>query len=139
MAIRFMFSKYAHLTDSGDAESWASLFTEDGTWTRVNSPSRALGGSGSPAGTVQGRAALAQMVVDTVHVRFNYRCRHQLTDVHIASGDDRDSAIGLARALITDWTEGTGKVAMVGDYALEFARTDAGWKIRSIACTLLPD
>lgn len=138
LAIRFMFSKYAHLADSGDAEGWADLFTEDASWTRVNSPSRDKGGSGQPAGTMTGRSQLAQMVVDTVHVRFNYLCRHQITDVHLACGDDPDSAIGLARALITDWTEGPGKISMVADYDLTFARTAGGWKISSIACTLLP-
>lgn len=138
MAIRFMFSKYGHLLDGGDAVGWGDLFTEDGSWTRVNSPSRELGGSGLPAETIRGRDNLVQMAVDVVQGRFNGLCRHQMTDVHIAAGDEADSATGMARALITDWNGGPGKLAMVGDYKLVFSRTPDGWRIRSIACTLVP-
>ena len=138
MAIRFMFSKYGHLLDGGDAKGWGNLFTEDGSWTRVNSPSREKGGSGLPAETITGRNNLVQMAVDVVQGRFNGLCRHQMTDVHIAAGEDVDTAHGMARALITDWNDGPGKLAMVGNYALVFARTAEGWRIRSIACTLVP-
>ena len=54
------------------------------------------------------------------------------------SGDGPDHARGLSRAIITDWTNGPGKLAKVGDYRLEFARTPQGWRIRSIACDLVP-
>jgi SnoaL-like domain len=56
----------------------------------------------------------------------------------MASGDDPDTATGMARALITDWNDGPGKLAMVGNYGLVFARTAEGWRIRSIECTLVP-
>jgi hypothetical protein len=138
MAIRFMFSKYGHLLDGGDAEGWGNLFTEDGSWTRVNSPSRAKGGSGLPAETVCGRDNLVRMAVDVVQGRFNGLCRHQMTDVYVETGDSPGSARGMARALITDWNDGPGRLSMVGDYRLEFALTSEGWKIRSIACTIVP-
>ena len=38
LAIRNMFARYGHLLDSGDARGWANLFTEDASWTRLNSP-----------------------------------------------------------------------------------------------------
>lgn len=138
IAIRSMFAKYVHLLDTGDARGWGNLFTEDGRWTRVNSPSRQLGGSGLPAETVEGRENLVQMAVDVVEKRFNRLVRHQMTDVYVEAGDDPDSARGLSRALITDWNDGPGKVAMVGDYRLEFRRTAQGWRIRSIECRLVP-
>lgn len=138
LEIRSMFARYVHLLDGGDAHGWANLFTEDGSWTRVNSPPRELGGSGLAAETVSGRANLEQMAIDVVQTRFRGLCRHQMTDVYVEAGDTPDTARGLSRALITDWLDGPGKLAMVGDYRLEFARTPDGWRIRSIACTLVP-
>jgi len=138
LAIRSMFARYVHLLDGGDAEGWANLFTEDGRWTRLNSPPRELGGSGLPAETVQGRANLVAMAVGVVRDRFRYRSRHQMTDVVIDAGDAPDHARGMSRAIITDWTAGPGKLAMVGDYRLQFARTPQGWRIKSIDCELVP-
>jgi hypothetical protein len=139
--IRNMFARYVHLLDGGDggdARGWADLFTEDATWTRINSPPRELGGSGLPAETVRGRGNLEKMAVGVVRDRFRGLCRHQMTDVYIEAGDTPDHARGLSRALITDWLDGPGKLAMVGDYKLEFARTPEGWRIKSIACKLVP-
>jgi hypothetical protein len=136
--IRNMFARYGHLLDGGDARGWADLFTEDASWTRVNSPPRELGGSGLAAETVRGRANLEQMAVGVVRDRFRGLCRHQMTDVYIEAGDTPNTARGLSRALITDWIDGPGKLAMVGNYGLEFAKTTDGWRIKSIRCTLVP-
>lgn len=133
-----MYARYGHLLDGGDARGWANLFTEDARWTRVNSPPRDLGGSGLPAETVQGRENLEQMAIDVVQKRFQGLCRHQMTDVYIEAGETPDAARGLSRALITDWLDGPGKLAMVGNYKLEFAKTTDGWRIKSITCTLVP-
>jgi hypothetical protein len=138
-AIRGMFARYVHLLDKGDADGWAGLFTEDGTWTRLNVSPCELGGSGMPAVTYRGREQLVQLVNDTAGTRFRGRSRHQMTDIVIEEGDDPDDARGLSRALITSWLDGPGRIAMVGDYSLEFKRTPNGWRIRSIACSLLPD
>ena len=138
LEIRNMFARYGHLLDGGDARGWAGLFTEDAKWTRVNSPPRDLGGSGLPAETVQGRADLEQMAIDVVQKRFRGLCRHQMTDVSVEAGETPDAARGLSRALITEWLDGPGKLAMVGNYKLEFARTADGWRIKSIACRLVP-
>jgi SnoaL-like domain len=133
-----MFAQYVHLLDGGDAKGWGDLFTEDGSWTRLNSPPRELGGSGLAAETVEGRDNLVQMAIDVVQTRFRGLCRHQMTDVYVEAGDTPDTARGLSRSLITDWLDGHGKLAMVGDYALEFTRTSKGWRIQSIACRLVP-
>jgi uncharacterized protein (TIGR02246 family) len=138
LAIRNMFARYGHLLDSGDARGWANLFTQDASWTRLNSPPRDLGGSGLAAETVTGRENLYQMAIDVVQTRFNRLCRHQMTDVFIEAGDTPDQARGRSRAIITDWNGGSGKLAMVGDYALAFRRTPQGWLIHSIACDLVP-
>jgi len=138
LAIRSMFARYVHRLDSGDARGWSDLFTDDGSWTRLNSPPRELGGSGLAAETVTGRENLYQMAIDVVQTRFNRLVRHQMTDVFIEAGDTPDDARGQSRAMITDWNGGTGKLAMVGDYTLTFRRTPKGWRIRSIACDLVP-
>jgi len=138
LAIRSMFARYVHLLDGGDARGWANLFTEDASWTRLNSPPRELGGSGLAAETITGRENLFQMAIDVAQKRFNLLCRHQMTDVFIEAGDTPDRARGQSRAIITDWNGGTGKLAMVGDYTLAFRRTAQGWRIHSIACDLVP-
>ena len=138
LAIRNMFARYGHLLDSGDARGWANLFTEDASWTRLNSPPRAMGGSGLAAETVSGRENLYQMAIDVVQTRFNKLCRHQVTDFFVEAGDTPDHARGKCRAIITDWNEGPGKLAMVGDYTLAFRRTPQGWRVQSIACDLVP-
>jgi hypothetical protein len=138
LAIRNLLAKYGHLLDDGTPEGWADLFTNDGSWHRLNVPPSELGGSGLPAEVRRGRDTLARMAKEVVQDLFRRRCRHQMTDVYVEATDDADRARGLARALITDFREGAGRIAMVGSYRFDFARTAQGWRIRSIACELLP-
>jgi hypothetical protein len=46
--------------------------------------------------------------------------------------------MGHARALITDWREGPGKIAMFGKYDVRFRRTDVGWRISDMTVRVLP-
>jgi hypothetical protein len=138
LAIRSMFARYVHTLDSGDARAWSDLFTDDGSWTRLNSPPREMGGSGLAAETITGRENLYHMAIGVIHKRFNFLSRHQMTDFYLEPGDTADDARGKSRAIITDWTSGAGKLAMVGDYTLTFRRTPNGWRIHSIACDLVP-
>ncbi len=138
LAIRNLLARYGHLLDEGAPEDWAALFTDDGSWHRVNSAPSTLGGSGLPAEVRSGRAVLTQMAKEVAQDLFRRRCRHQLTDVYVEAGGTPTSARGLARALITDFRDGPGKIAMVGSYKFEFAKIAEGWRIRSIACSLLP-
>jgi hypothetical protein len=138
LAIRNLLAKYGHTLDEGTPEAWADLFTEDGSWQRLNVPPRELGGSGLPAEVRRGRDVLARMAKEVVQDLFRRRCRHQMTDVYVEAADDPNQAKGLARALITDFRQGAGKIAMVGSYRFDFARTAQGWRIRSIVCELLP-
>ncbi len=138
LAIRNLLAKYGHLLDEGAPEDWAALFTEDGSWQRLNVPLATLGGSGLPAEMRSGRAVLTRMAKEVVQDLFRRRCRHQMTDVYVEAGATPGTARGLARALITDWRDGPGKIAMVGSYKFEFTRLAEGWRIKSIACDLLP-
>jgi hypothetical protein len=138
LAIRNLLARYGPLLDEGAPEDWAALFTEDGSWHRVNTPPASLGGSGLPAEIRSGRAVLTQMAKEVVQDLFRRRCRHQMTDVYVEAGLTPGSAVGFARALITDFRDGPGKIAMVGSYRFEFVRLAEGWRIKSIACELLP-
>ena len=49
LAIRNLLARYVHFADAGELDAFASLFTEDGSWTRENTPPASQGGSGLPA------------------------------------------------------------------------------------------
>jgi hypothetical protein len=137
LAIRNLLSRYVHYVDDGDPEAWAVLFTPDGTWARLNAPPRALGGSGLPQETIRGHAELAQLI-RTVQARFGGLSRHQMTDVVVEAGETPDIAHMQSRAIITDWSAGLGKLAMVADYQAQLHRTAEGWRIVAVTCAVVP-
>ncbi len=137
MAIRSLFARYGHLADDGDP-AFVTLFTEDATWRRVNSASPAHGGSGLAPETLRGHDGLMTMMVEVMQKAFKRRVHHQMTDFYVEPGETEDSAVGYSRALMTDWRDGAGKVAMFGRYTTKFVRTAEGWLIKSIVVSLLP-
>lgn len=137
LAIRSLFAKYGHFADMGDPR-FAALFAEDATWTRENSPPAAQGGSGLPAQTLHGREAMLELMVEVMQKKFKGLMHHQMTDFYVESSATVDHAEGYARALITDWRDGPGKIAMFGTYRSTFVRTVDGWKIKSISVSVLP-
>jgi hypothetical protein len=138
LALRNLIARYAHFADAGDLDAFANLFVRDGTWTRENSPPTALGGSGLPSETVVGHDGLKAMIENSIIKRFNRKFRHQMTDVLIERGGGPDEARGLCRALITDWRDGPGKIAMCGAYTSTFVRTADGWRFKSVSVNVLP-
>ena len=138
LEIRSLFARYGHLADAGDV-AFGLLFTEDGSWTRLNSGNVGQGGTGLPPETIRGRAAMVQqMMVETVQRKFRGLVRHQMTDFYVEPGQSADEAIGYSRALITDWRDGPGKISMLATYHTRFVRTADGWLIQHIDCALLP-
>ncbi len=138
LEIRSLFARYGHLADAGDP-MFGELFTEDGSWTRLNTGNAGQGGTGLPQETIRGRAAIVQrMMVETVQARFQGLVHHQITDLYLEPGATPDEATGHARALITDWRDGPGRISMFARYGIRFARTADGWRIRSMDCALLP-
>lgn len=138
LAMRNLLARYAHYADAGDPDRFAALFVQDGSWTRENSPPASLGGSGLPSQTVTGHAQLRRMIEESIIARFRRLFRHQMTDILIEPGDGPDIAHGLCRALITDWREGGGKIAMCATYRSVFVRTPEGWRFRSVRVSVLP-
>lgn len=139
LAMRNLLARYVHHADAGDLDGFAALFLEDGTWTRENSPPASQGGSGLPAQTMTGHAEIKVMIENSIIKRFQRKFRHQMTDVLIEPGDGPDDARGRCRALITDWRDGPGKIAMCGSYTFRFARTPQGWRFRSVSVHVLPE
>ncbi|MET3916988.1 hypothetical protein ABID97_003770 [Variovorax sp. OAS795] len=138
LEIRSLFARYGHWADAGDAR-FVELFTPDATWTRGNSPPASLGGSGLPPETIRGRERLGALMVEVMQKKFCQRMHHQFTDFYVEPGEDADDALGHARALITDWRHGPGRIAMFGTYALRFRRTADGWRICDATVRVLPD
>lgn len=137
LAIRSLFARYGPFADVGDSR-FAELFTEDATWTRENSASTSMGGSGLPIETLYGREAMQGLIVEVMQEKFKGLMHHQMTDFYVEPSDTQDEAEGYARALITDWRDGPGKIAMFGTYRISFVRTSEGWLIRSISVSVLP-
>jgi len=137
LEIRSLFARYGHLADAGDP-NFVRLFTEDASWTRVNSPPAAHGGSGLPPETIRGHDKLAALMEDVMKKKFRQRMHHQMTDFYVVPGATADDAMGHARALITDWRDGPGKIAMFGKYDVRFRRTGDGWRISEVTVRVLP-
>lgn len=138
LQIRNLIARYAFHTDDGEGENFADLFIDEGSWTRENSPPRHLGGSGLPPETRAGRdklVALIQSVVD----RFDRKIRHQMTDIILEPGKAQNTAALRFRALVTDWTQGQGKIAMTVNYRGECVRTEQGWRFAWVSARVLPE
>lgn len=139
LQIRNLIARYAYATDGGEKEAFADLFLEDGAWTRANSPPAAQGGSGLPSQTVRGRTGLMELIETAIIERWQLKVRHQMTDVLVEPGPDETSARARFRAVVTDWREGAGRLAMSVDYTAACVRTDGGWKFATVTARVLPE
>jgi len=70
--IRNLIARYAYAIDGGEKEAFASLFLEDGAWTRENSPAATQGGSVPPQ-TVRGWTGLMDLIATAIIGRFQLR------------------------------------------------------------------
>lgn len=134
--IRALYARYCHYFDANRIADWAGLFTADGSFTRVNAPPAGKGGSGLPAETATGRAALVALG-ERAQASFRGLMRHQQTDIFIDMTGP-DSAEGTSYGLITDWRDGPGRIAMIGTYRTRLARQADGWRFASVAIDILP-
>jgi hypothetical protein len=132
-----LYALYCHYFNHGEAENWAGIFAQDGSFTRLNAGAKQHGNFGNPAGSVVGRADLIEMAKSRREM-FKGLVRHQQTDMVIEPGRDADHAVGKSFILVTDWREGPGRLTAVGDCAAEFVRTAEGWRFLSITLSTLP-
>jgi hypothetical protein len=131
-----LYARYGRFVDSGDADGYIGLFTQDGSFTRTNSIVDGTG-SGLPPARFEGHDALHKLVKDLA-AQFNGKMRHQLTDVFIEAGDHDREARGVCYGLITDWRDGSGKLSMHGTYRMSIVRTPQGWRFKDVTLARLP-
>jgi SnoaL-like domain len=98
LQIRNLIARYAYAIDGGEKETFASLFLEDGAWSRENPPPATQDGSALPQ-AVRGRTGLMDLIETAIIGRFQRKARHQMTDVLVEPGTDENSAKVLYRAL----------------------------------------
>jgi hypothetical protein len=132
-----LFALYCHTFNHGAAEEWAGLFAADGRFTRLNAGAVQHGNFGNPAGTVAGTENLIEMAKGRREM-FKGLVRHQQTDMIVEPGPDKDHAVAKSFILVTDWRDGPGRLAAVGDCTAEFVRTANGWRFQSITLSTLP-
>jgi uncharacterized protein (TIGR02246 family) len=121
IAIRELTATYNHSIDDGDADTFASLFTEDAVVTFKN-PS---------AGdrVITGREELAKMAD-----RPPGQLVHATTDARIEVNGD--TATQVCTLLLTRLAAGPG--ASAGRYTDEFLRTPDGWRFSRRTAVLFP-
>jgi SnoaL-like domain len=135
--ILLLYARYGRCVDGGDGEGYAALFTEDGSFARINASPAGSGGSGLPPQAFEGRQALIALVHDLAKL-FQGKMRHQLTDIHIEPGATPDEASGVCYGLITDWRDGPGRISMHCTYRTTLHRTAEGWRFGKMTLERLP-
>jgi len=119
LAIHSLIAEYNHRVDAGEADEWAALFTEDGTFDS---------GHGNP---LAGRTAIAEFGRQLPSLIPG--ARHIATNIWVQLDGDRASA----RCYLQLWmpSEGGRKIALSGIYHDEVAKTDGVWRFVSRAVT----
>jgi len=125
LAIQQQIARYSYTFDSGDAEGWADVFTDDGSWEFYSA------GATEPTTKLEGHVALR----DFCAKRFSER-RGGATSYHHQSCivfDEltADSARVRAMLIITVHVPGEqAQVYMTGVYQDQWVRTPHGWRIK---------
>ncbi|MDI6028799.1 nuclear transport factor 2 family protein [Corticibacterium sp. UT-5YL-CI-8] len=132
-----LYALYCHYFNHGEAEAWADLFVPDGAFTRLNAGAVQHGNFGNPAGTTTGRDNLLALSKGRREL-FKCLVRHQQTDMVVTPGLDANHAVGQSFILVTDWRDGPGRLAAVGDCTAEFVRLADGWRFARITLSTLP-
>jgi uncharacterized protein (TIGR02246 family) len=117
-AIRDLYARYVHSFDTGAAETFASLYTEDGV----------LVGGGADGEDVVGRAALKAFAGALAP-----GSGHRLSVNHVIDVDG-DSAVCRSSIVIIAGTA----VMSTGRVTDELRRVDGGWRIARRTFTLDP-
>ena len=125
LAIQQEVARYSYAFDSGDADGWARVFTEDGLWEFY-----AAGATG-PATRLEGRAALRDFCAQ----RFSER-RGGVTSYHHQSGvifDELTAETARIRTMLVLTVQLPGesaRVYMTGVYQDQWVKTPDGWRIK---------
>ncbi|HUV44579.1 MAG TPA: nuclear transport factor 2 family protein [Dehalococcoidales bacterium] len=125
LAIQQQVARYSYTFDSGDAEGWANVFTEDGLWEFY------AAGATTPATKLEGREQLRDFCAQRLSER-----REGVTSYHHQSGlifDEltADSASVRTMLVLTIQvpTEAP-RLYMTGVYQDQWVKTPQGWRIK---------
>lgn len=117
--------RYARTWDTGDAEGWANVFTEDGAWEARAAGTQAV------ANLVEGRQQLED---------FCRQCAGYVTGLHFLHVNDVEIAGDSAHALV--YFDFRGQIRPPGEaeeilhqlvtgyYEVDYVRTPDGWRMR---------
>ncbi|WFR73589.1 nuclear transport factor 2 family protein [Prescottella defluvii] len=120
LAILQLEGAYAPAWDSGDADAWAGLFTEDGVFELAQV-------GGVPGATIRGRDALHRFCVEfTAHTSGIHLLN---TPSIVVDGDEATARIHFEfRSGATGEAE-TRHAHVAGRYTVRYRRTSDGWRI----------
>ena len=125
LAIQQEVARYSYTFDSGDAEGWANVFTEDGLWEYYTA------GATTPATRLAGHAELR----DFCAMRRSER-REGVTSYHHQSGvifDELTADTARVRTMLVLTIQVAGEPARVfltGVYEDQWVKTPQGWRIK---------
>lgn len=125
LAIQQGIARYSYTFDSGDAEGWANIFTEDGLWEFYAQ------GAAQPSVRLEGHAALR----DFCSQRFSER-RDDITSYHHQSGiifDEVNPDTARVRVMLIITVQVPGEqpqLYMTGIYHDQWVKTTDGWRIK---------
>jgi uncharacterized protein (TIGR02246 family) len=125
LAIQQAVARYSYTFDSGDADGWANVFTEDGLWEFYDI------GASEPRTRLDGRDALRAFC----NQRFSER-REGVTSYHHQSGvifDEltADSARVRAMMIITvQMPDEPPRLYMTGIYQDHWVKAADGWRLK---------
>ncbi len=108
-----MVADYNHMIDSGQAEAWADLFTDDGQFDPGLMPA------------IAGRAALVEFASGLPVMIPG--ARHHITNLSVDVDGDRATATAYLQ-LWMKGEDGSASLAMSGIYDDELVRTATGWR-----------
>ena len=119
-AIQDLYTRYNTSVDAVDGDTWASCFTEDGSYVPA---------SGSARGqALTGRAELAAFGNDLSR-RFTHPSRHWTTNLVLEEAGETVKA--TCYGLLLDVSEPTPRPTSSIVYHDELVRTDDGWRFHT--------
>lgn len=119
VTIQNLMGKYQWMVDDGNAEGWASLFTEDGLFTNGVLPPH------------KGHAELKKIPAGVLET-FGDKMRHLMGTFYVEYGDSTDEAYARYYNLVTTWIKDEGaKMFCMALSTTHLVRINDEWKIKS--------
>lgn len=113
--------KYCHYLDDGEYESWADLFTEDGTFAVVDGE------------TYTGQEEIVAFAADDVDDRYEFQAHTVSNPVIETDGDEGTGKWFVSMPYVTH--DGHFRFAQ-GRYDDEYRRVDGEWKFATVRVSI---